>query len=324
MKILLVGGAGFIGSNLLELLLRKREVKHIAVCDNLVSCTLDYVRSITGTDFSDSLTRAMCRGKTVSVSTVDARHQYKLMDVARGAGAVVHLAATPLSAGSVDNPLLALDNDLKVTVNVLETVRLMRIPRMVYLSCYWALGESPSPAAETAAPRPCTPFGGAKLAAEALCRAYSACYGPTITALRVASAYGPYSEHKNTVVAKMLRERIGGSDLLVQGDGSQERDFVHASDVALAVWFALRRRGAFEIYNVGSGTTVSVNRIVSEVNACPGPRQNVAFAARRKADISSARLSIDKIRRELGFKPSVELSGGIAGLYARFRSTMAR
>ncbi|MBD3345007.1 MAG: NAD-dependent epimerase/dehydratase family protein [Chitinivibrionales bacterium] len=325
MNILITGGAGFIGANLVEHLCKRDDIQQIILFDNLVKCSIGYIKSITGLSFDDS-----CVGKdqgifryghtvNIKIITADIRDIDALINASCNIDAIIHLAAYTEVVKSVKNPLESYSINIDGTINVLEAARVNSIKRLVLASSNAAVGEKPAAIDERALPRPLSPYGAAKLCGEALCSAYANCYGIATTCLRFANAYGKYSDHKTSVVAKMMKELLKGDDLLIYGDGSQTRDFINAYDIARAIWLSLKRDKGFEIFQVASGKETSITELVDILRRVTGKDATVGHVAPRTGEIKRNYSAIAKIKEQLGFEPEIELENGIAVLYEYFK-----
>ena len=326
MKILITGGAGFIGSNLVSYLVRERALKRLVIFDNLSTCSIAYIEEITGVVFGDGSGPRSARvrggesGAEVELVTGDILDRPLLESACRGVDTIVHLAAHTEVVRSVEHPEESLKINVNGTMNVLECARACGIGKVVFSSSNAAVGEVAPPIHEQVVAQPISPYGAGKACGEALLSAYAGCYGMTTTSLRFANAYGPYSAHKTSVVAKMLREIVRGDDLIVYGDGDQSRDFVHAADIARAVWLALQRDKGYEVFQVASGKGTAINDLVKIICRVTGASPNIAHGPARAGEILRNYSSIGKIHDQLGFEPRVGLEDGIVDLYERLSS----
>ena len=221
-KILITGGAGFIGRHLADHL-----VSHggydVTVIDNeslgdRTHLDLDKIRFIHG-DLAD---RDDVRGAL------------------EGQDAVVHLAADTRVMDSIENPRHNFDNNVIGTFNLLELSRELGIGRIVAASTGGAiLGDVEPPVHEEMAPRPTSPYGASKLMLEGYLSAYSSSFGVSGCALRFSNIYGPRSFHKGSVVAHFFKRILAGEPLIVYGDGSQTRDYLYVGDLVEAIRVAM-------------------------------------------------------------------------------------
>lgn len=324
MKILITGGAGFIGSNLVAYLIEQPEVDQITIYDNLSECSIGHIEEITNIHFNDregsKKEKIQANGKNITIELIinDILNSDVLNSVSKNIDAIIHLAAHTRVVKSVENPKDAFNININGTINVLECARLNNVKNVIIKSSNAAVGETVTPINENIFPQPISPYGASKLCGEALGSAYAKCYGITVTALRFANAYGLYSEYKTSVIAKMLKDILNGNDLIIYGDGEQTRDFINATDIAYAIWLALNRKGGFEVFQVASGKEVSINKLVEIICSVTGINPNVTHAPERIGEIKRNFSNIDKIQKVLGFEPKVELEEGIRNLYQHF------
>ncbi|MFW6105662.1 MAG: NAD-dependent epimerase/dehydratase family protein, partial [Chloroflexota bacterium] len=152
---------------------------------------------------------------------------------------VVHLAAHTSVVASLEKPEEAWDINVNGTLNLLEACRRNGVDRFIFASSNAVVGEEDPPIDETKIPRPLSPYGASKLAGEALCSTYYHSFGVKTVALRFSNCYGPHAEHKPSVIAKFIDWARKGEPLVIYGDGSQTRDFVHVADICQAIDLAL-------------------------------------------------------------------------------------
>lgn len=291
LRVLVTGGCGFIGSNLVRLLLRKG--MQVKVLDNL------------------SVGSEANLPPGVELLIGDIRDRAKVFEAVVGADAVVHLAAHAGVAESVVDPQTCFEINVQGTLNILEATVARSIGRFVFASSNAAVGEHPGPVHEDVPARPTSPYGASKLAAEAYCSAFSNSYGLNTVVLRFANVYGPYSTHKTSVVAKFLRQLKSGKTLTIYGGGTQTRDFIHASDVSNACLLALEAPKGAKLYQIGSGVPTSILTLVDLIVELSGQKVTVEYAPPRPGEIRHSCALIDRACRELGFKPTISLREGL-------------
>ncbi len=233
-SVLVTGGAGFIGANLVRILL-DRDYR-VTVLDNLSTGRREYL---------DGLPIEFIRGDILDVELVNR--------VVPGHDGIVHLAAQTGVPGSLADPRRDCEVNVIGMLNLLEACRLAGVGRFVFASSNAPLGRQPPPATEDKAPLPISPYGASKLAGEGYCLAYHGSWGLGTVVLRFANVYGPYSTHKNSVVAKFFKDILAKGQITIDGDGRQTRDFLYVDDLCRAIVLALESDVAGEVFQIATG-----------------------------------------------------------------------
>jgi UDP-glucose 4-epimerase len=293
--VLVTGGAGFVGVNLVRAL--RARGHGVTVLDDM---------SGGRREFLDGLDIRLVEGDVRDARAVDA--------AVRGHHAVVHLAAQTGVPGSLADPRHDCEVNVLGTLNVLEAVRRhggARGPRLVFASSNAPLGRQIPPAREDKAPLPVSPYGASKLAAEAYCLAYHGSWGVPTVALRFANVYGPYSDHKQSVVARFLAMARDGAALRVDGDGEQTRDFIFVGDLCRAIVLALESDVAGEVLQVATGVETSIRQLADMVAAVVGRPMPTVNGQPRAGDVRKNYSDIGKVQRLLGWAPEVDLLDGL-------------
>ncbi|MCL4245665.1 MAG: NAD-dependent epimerase/dehydratase family protein, partial [Candidatus Dadabacteria bacterium] len=193
----------------------------------------------------------------------------------------------------------------------------------VFASSNAPLGAAPPPSREDTAPRPLSPYGAAKLAGEGYCSAYHASYGLPTVALRFSNAYGPWSLHKSSVVARFIKDGLSTGRLTVYGDGSQTRDLVHVDDITRAIVLALdsdTKETAGGIFQLGTGVETAVLQAAAIVADLIGKGVRIDFAPARPGEAARSFSHIGKARGLLGYAPEVALREGVSKTLEWFRA----
>lgn len=310
--VLVTGGCGFIGLNLMPFLARRYEL--VRVLDDLSAGNAEVLKREWAA-FQDQAELDFVRG--------DVRDRPLVEESVRGVEAVVHLAAQSGVISSVENP----DHDLSVNVlgtfNILEAARRSGVPNVVFASSAAAIGQKEPPVTEEGSPRPLSPYGASKLAAEGYCSAYNGSFGINTVALRFANVYGPHSTHKTSVVARFLSRALEGVPATIYGDGSQTRDFIFVEDLCQAILLALSDNVQSGVYNVGTGTMESVNDLLGTLESVLGRSLERKHLPARRGEARHVCLDIDKARKVLGFDPRFSLEEGLKKTYDWFRTSAA-
>ncbi|MFO8100740.1 MAG: GDP-mannose 4,6-dehydratase [Dehalococcoidia bacterium] len=304
MKVLITGGCGFLGTNLTGYLVtRGHEIK---VLDNLSTAFPSWRSNLSAPD---------SRLPNVDLVKGDIRNRETVNDAVAGVNAVIHLAALTSVVESVEDPEETWEINVQGTLNLLEACRRHKAERFIFASSNAVAGEQTPPIDENKVPQPLSPYGASKLAGEALCSAYWHSFGIKTVSLRFANLYGPFSEHKTSVIALFLQWISGGKPLIIYGDGKQTRDFIHAEDVCQAVHLSLTSGGPFgEVFQIASGKETSVNKLVKALEEVTGKESEVIHQPERMGEIRRNFSDITKARKMMGFEPEIELIEGLKRL----------
>ena len=295
MKALVTGGSGFIGSNVVQYLLSQGwEVRVIDDLSsgykiNLDGLNVDFIEG----DINDK--------ETVEKACID-------IDV------VYHLAACVGRQKSLDDPILDSTANLLGTINVLEGMRKNNVKRIVYSSSAAIFGELETLTIDENHPQNAdSPYGVSKLAAEKMILSYSGIYGITGICLRYFNIYGINQRFDlyGNVIPIFANRIYSGEPVTIYGDGEQTRDFINVKDVARANYLAGTANIPTSVYNLGSGTRITINKLAEKMKKISDLSMEIEYAPMRAADVKHCQANIDKVKKELGFEPSVELDVGL-------------
>ncbi|MDO8568208.1 MAG: SDR family oxidoreductase [Dehalococcoidales bacterium] len=296
-NILVTGGAGFIGSNLVDAL---SPDNNVTVLDNLSSGQLA------------NLEKSRARIKFVQGDVKDAK---LVEDVVAGVEYVFHLAANVGNIKSIEDPIYDMEINVKGTINVLEACVKAKIKRLVYSASGAIFGEARYlPIDEDHPVNPESPYAVSKLAAEKYCFAFHKVHGLPVTAVRYFNVYGPRqgtSGYAN-VIAVFFGRIKNGKPLTIYGDGKQTRDFVFVKDVARANMLAAASPSSVgHIFNIATGKETNVNELVEMINQVSGKKNEVVYAEPRAGEVRQSRANITKAQKVLGYNPTIELRAGV-------------
>lgn len=310
MRCLVTGGAGFIGSHLVERLVR--DGHDVLVVDDLSTGSLDNLRGF----FDVTSTTRFLHG--------DLRSYADCHKAVQGREVVFHLAALGSVPRSVENPFSTHEVNVTGTLNMLEAARVNRVgvKRFVYSSSSSVYGEQEAPIKnERMVPCPTSPYGVSKLAGERYCCAYWHTYGLQTISLRYFNVFGPRQNPEGdyaAVVPRFLTAALRGEPMLVYGDGKQTRDFTYVSDVVEAnMVAAFTGNGACygKAYNVGGGHSISVNELADVVADLTGQALDtdllVEHRPLRAGDVLHSNAGTGLAAVELGFRASVDTFEGL-------------
>lgn len=315
--ILITGGCGFIGTNLVKYL-SDRGYK-VRILDNLSTSS-----RIWATD------RRQSKLPPVALITGDIRNREVVEKAVAGVDAVVHLAAYTSVVDSLGNPDEVFDINVNGTFNLLEACHHHGVENFIFASSNATVGEQAPPIDETKVPQPLSPYGASKLAGEALCSTYHHSFGLRSVSLRFANCYGPYSEHKPIVATAFMKWAREGKPLIIYGDGNQTRDFVHVDDVCYAVYLSLMALDSglltqdsqrvvpdsdSRVFQIGSGVETSINQLAEMITAVTGNSLQTIHEPERKGEVKRNCSDISEARALLGFEPKVKLEEGLRHLW---------
>lgn len=304
-RVLVIGGAGFIGSHVVDELLAE-DVEQVIVYDNFARGSRENLEEA----LKDPRTRIFEAGGDILQSDV-------LSDAVKESDLVVHLAALWLLQ-CYEFPRAAFDVNIRGTFNVLEACRDHRIERLVYSSSASVYGDAVEiPMTEEHPFNNRTFYGATKIAGEAMCRAFNERNGLNYVGMRYMNVYGARQDYKGTYIAvimKILDRLDQGLPPVLYGDGSQAYDFIYVQDCARANVCALKSDATDRFYNVGSGTRTSLRELTELILEITGSEQPIQYEPAGKTFVTNRIGSTAAAERDLGFRTTVELRDGLERL----------
>lgn len=301
MRVLITGGCGFVGANL---------IAHLNAAGGYGVRVLD----------NESLgRREHIAGLDAEFVHGDIRDARALAAALDGMEAVIHLAADTRVIESIENPEVNFDVNVVGTFRLMQAMRKAGITRLVNASTGGAiLGEAPPPVHEEMVPKPLSPYGASKLAVEGYCSAFGASYGFKPVSLRFSNVYGPRSFHKGSVVAAFMKRILADKPLVVYGDGEQTRDYVFVSDLCQGIVAGLHTDEP-GVYQLGTGRPMSINGLIAAICEAVAPRRfEVVHEPARAGEVLHTWCDISRARAGLGYDPSTPLAEGLAATWAWF------
>ncbi len=302
-KAVVTGGAGFIGSHIVDALVERSFDVHSIDKDIEVHVVDNYA----GGKRDDRI------NKKATYHNVDIRDYDKLAPIIEGAKYVFHEAALPRVQYSIEEPELTSDVNIMGTISVLRASVAGKVERLVYAASSSAYGDQVvMPLSEDLPPQPKSPYGLQKYVGELSMRVWSEVYGLPTVSLRYFNVYGPKFDPEGAyalVIGKFLKQRAAGEPLTITGDGTQTRDYTHVHDIVAANLLAAESAnvGKGEVLNIGAGRNVSVNDLATMIG---GPTVYVAA----RLEPHDTRADNSKAKDLLGWKPTIALEEGIAAL----------
>ena len=296
MKILVTGGAGFIGSNIVDALIEKKHT--VVIVDNLATGNIKNINK---------------KAKFYKVSVCDKKKIDEIFKKEK-IDIVIHHAAQLDVRKSVADPCFDADVNIKGALNILEACKNTKVKKIIFASSGGTIyGECGTKAPdEKSFANPLSPYGVAKLSVEHYIKAYSALYGLKYTVLRYANVYGPRQDVNGEagVVAIFIGKMTANKEVFIFGNGKQLRDYVYVKDVVSANIKALTK-GNNEIINIGTQKTFSVNQLVKELSAIIHYKNKPIFKPKRNGELFKSFLNISKAKKVLNWEPKVSIKEGL-------------
>jgi len=310
-RVLVTGGAGFIGSPLVEQLMQKCLV--VTVFDNMSSGTLANISQHIGK-------------KSFRLVKEDVRNDRKVHEEIRHSDIVFHLAAIVDVQRSLKDPFLTDHVNVLGTLNLLEACRSADIDLVVYASSCAIYGDAgKGKISEDTSPRPLSPYAASKLAAESYCLAFHRTYGLPVVCLRFFNIYGPRQipGPYAGVVTKFLQRLLRNEPPIIYGDGKQSRDFVNVKDAVKACLLSLERKDAVgEAINIGSGKATTINDLARLLtNLTHKTHMKPVYRSAREGEVRHSLASISLARKALGYRPTISLKKGLHEHFEWFAKT---
>lgn len=294
-KVLVTGGAGFIGSNLVNELLRTNN--EVAVLD----------------DFSSGYITNLNTNSALTIIEGDVRNKSIVEKAMQGVDVVFHLAASVGNKRSIDFPISDAEINVIGTINVLETARKFGVRKIVASSSAGIFGELKTiPIKEDHPIEPDTPYGCTKLCEEKLCLSYSKLYDIEAVCLRYFNVYGPNQRFDSygNVIPIFVFQMLRNEQLTIFGDGEQTRDFVHVYDVVQANIKAAESVGVSGAFNIASGKSITINNLIKLISI-NNKSIKVENGPVRPGDVRDSLADISKAIRELNYNPTIDIEKGI-------------
>lgn len=296
---LVTGGAGFIGSHLVEELLRRGE--SVRVIDNFA------------TGKRDNLLPFLQR---VELIEGDIRSYHIVREAVDGVDVILHQAALPSVPRSVRDPITSNEVNAVGTLNMLQAAKDAKVQRVVYASSSSVYGDNPElPKRETMTPKPLSPYAVSKLAGENYCNVFSRIYGVETIALRYFNVFGPRQDPNSqysAVIPKFITMIQRGATPTIHGNGEQSRDFTYVSNVVDAnLLAAIAGCEPGKVLNCACSESVTLNQLVAKINALLGTAVTPHYAAERTGDITHSLADIALMQAHIGYTPRVRFDEGL-------------
>ncbi len=297
MKIVITGGAGFIGSHIAEHWSGRGAEVH--VIDNLRTGNRENIEGLEGIQFHHS-----------SITDRDA-----VFDIIKDARYVFHCAALVSVPESISRPAECVDINVKGLLNVLDASRDSGVEKLVFSSSAAVYGDNPeSPKKTSMTPQPKTPYSITKLDGEYYLKMYKDEFGLESVALRYFNVFGPRQDPASQYAAAIpifVNRALKNQPLVIYGDGEQTRDFIYVSDIVAFNSAAALKKGLNGVFNAAGGNAVSINKIARMIIDAVGSKSDIAHEKERPGDIKHSLADISETVEELNYKPAYDLDRGL-------------
>ncbi|OEU58408.1 MAG: UDP-glucose 4-epimerase [Desulfobacterales bacterium C00003104] len=312
MKCLVTGAAGFIGSHLCERLIK--EGCEVVGIDNFMDY---YARSFKESNISGLLLDPGFRFVEESILDCDLGKLFEDLD------AVFHQSAQAgVRASWGANFRIYSDNNILATQMLLEAAKSSPVKKFIYASSSSVYGDTTDlPMRESSVTRPVSPYGVSKMAAEHLCYLYYRNFRVPTVSLRYFTVYGP-RQRPDMAFHRFFKWILEGKVIQMYGDGEQSRDFTHVDDIVGANWLAFEKGDPGRVFNIGGGSTVTMNQVIHTMEEITGRPATVDYQQMQKGDVRHTSADMTMAREELGYNPAVSIRKGLETEYKWIRELM--
>ncbi|MBR06531.1 MAG: LPS biosynthesis protein WbpP [Rickettsiales bacterium] len=313
-RIIVTGGAGFIGSNLVEALLADERVDKVLVIDNLSNGYYSNIKEFDGHDKFEFVNE-------------DIRNAAKLVELFKGYDLISHQAALGSVPRSIQDPITSNEVNVGGTLNVLNAAVKNNIDRVVLAFSSSTYGDSPSlPKVEHTIGKPLSPYAVTKYACEVYADVFYKVYGLNYIGLRYFNVFGPKQNPNNpyaAVIPLFCKSLLAGEQPLINGDGETSRDFTYVDNAVQAnvnSLFSDNNDALNEVYNVACGEQTSLNELVTYINQYLGKNIIPVYGPERPGDVKHSLADISKAISQLNFDPSMKVKDGLIHVVDWYRS----
>jgi UDP-glucose 4-epimerase len=307
-RVLVTGGAGFVGATLVRRLVESGHA--VRVFDNYSTGDASYLAGVDAEQVEGDIRDAAALDASLA-----------------GMDSVIHLAAAGSVVVSVQDPVMNFEANVVGTFRVLDAARRAGVERMVLASTGGALiGDATPPVDEGSLPKPISPYGASKLAGEGYAYAFSKAYGLRTVALRFANVYGPWSAHKKGSTTLFFRAIHAGEPMVIYGDGSSSRDYIHVDDISWALAASLERDlPGGTVLHIASGVETTVAELARLCGEAAGvPDHPVEYRPTRVGEVDRNFATYDLAEQMIGYKPSIDRESGIRSTWQWYQEHVFR
>lgn len=305
-RYLVTGGAGFIGSNIVEELLKKGEF--VRVLDNFSTGRRSNLENFKN---------------DIDLIEGDIRSYHVVQKACQGIDFVLHQAALPSVPRSIFDPITSNEVNVNGTLNILHAAKECKVTRVIYASSSSVYGDNPkSPKSEDFIPNPKSPYAVSKLTGEYYCRVFYQIYGLETVSLRYFNVFGlrqdPNSQY-SAVIPKFLKMMKNGNSPTINGDGNQSRDFTYVkNNVEANILACTAPHAAGKVFNIACGESYSLNQLVEMLNVILGTHLQPIYGPERSGDVKHSLADIQRAQEDLNYRPLVMFQDGLKILVDNF------
>lgn len=293
-NILITGGAGFIGTNLIKKL--NLEKYNVSVIDNFSNGSRDNLP------------------KSVSIFEGDIRDKSFLKEAILNQDIIIHLAAYGSVVDSVTNPEINFEVNVQGTFNLLNQAKVSGVKKFIFASTGGALiGNAVPPVNEKSLPKPISPYGSSKLCGEAYCHSFAKAFNMNTICLRFANIYGPFSMHKKGAITKFIKSINKDEPITIYGDGSSTRDYLYIDDLCNGIIRTIEKNlKSGSVLHLASGKEVTILDLVKLLTKIANkPNYPINFESIRSGEVEKNFANYEKAFVDLNFQPKIDLENGL-------------
>jgi len=310
-RVLITGGCGFIGSNLVDYIIKNTDW-NISILDNLTTGKLSDISGIKS--FDERI--IFFKGDLININDIK--------ESINGCNYAINLAAQTSVIGSIKDPFYDERVNIYGLLNLLEMCAKNNVKKLIHASSAAVLGEQEMPINESKIPKPKSPYGASKLAGEAYCSAYTKNYSLSSIVLRFSNVYGPRSYNKGSVIAKFIKRIFQDKNLIIYGDGKQTRDFIYIDDICFGIYQALTKKlPSYEIIQLGTGIETNIYSIANILKELSRKYNlyipKLVYNDPRTGEVLRSVCDISKAKKLLDFKIKTSINKGLSNTLKWFK-----
>jgi len=315
-KILITGGLGFIGKNIIKYIINKEKFYHIRVIDNLSNSKISEFKNISNFNIIKNNKNFINNSKGIFFYKGDILNKKILINSFKNIDIVIHLAANTGVEKSISDPTEDLKKNILGTLQILEHVKKFHIKKFIFSSSNAVVGDTTKQINEKTLTRPVNQYGVSKLSAEAYINAYNNLYNINTTILRFGNVYGSGSKKKGNIIPLFIKRALNDKICYINGNGTQTRDFIFIDDLCDAIFKCIKNNNiAGETFQIASGKQTSINTISNiiskEIKNLVKKEVTIKYRKSRKGDVEKNYSNINKAKKLLKWQPQTNLKLGI-------------